>query len=60
MAVIVAIRPAVWALQFATASRGRVGLLSTWAALLAAALPLMDRLARSERVPTIIVRKVRS
>ena len=33
-------------------------MLGTWLALLAAALPLMDRLAHSDRVPTIIIRKV--
>ena len=58
LAALLVCKPALWALQFATASDGRVALLGTWAALMAAALPVMDRLARSRRVPTIIVRKV--
>ena len=57
-AVALAVQPALWALQYATATRGRLTMLGTWAALLVAALPLMDCMARSHRIPTIIVRKV--
>ena len=48
---------ATWAVQFAVASRQRLGLLLYWAVVLVASLPGMDCLARAP-VPTIIVRKV--
>ncbi|KAK9795962.1 hypothetical protein WJX73_008372 [Symbiochloris irregularis] len=56
-AAAVAVRPALLALQYATGTRRRMAVLLSWVAMLAVALPLMDRLARSQQVPTIIVRK---
>lgn len=56
---LLAVGPAVWALQYAFATWRRAGILAFWVGLLAVSLPLMDRLSRSRRVPTIIVRKVR-
>lgn len=56
LALVAAVRPALWALAFALSSWRRVALLGYWALLLAGALPFMDWV--SSRVPTIIVRKV--
>ena len=58
LALVAAVRPALWALAFALSSWRRVALLGYWALLLAGALPFMDWV--SSRVPTIIVRKVRT
>ncbi|BDA46982.1 probable dolichol kinase at C-terminar half [Coccomyxa sp. Obi] len=55
LALVAAVRPALWALAFALSSWRRVALLGYWALLLAGALPFMDWV--SSRVPTIIVRK---
>lgn len=57
-AVALAVQPALWVLQYVSASTGRLAMLATWVGLLAAALPLMNRMAHSPSVPTIIVRKV--
>ncbi len=59
-AVAAAIQPALWALSFAFARWRRVALLAYWVGLLVAALPLMDWVSRRRKVPTIIVRKVKS
>ncbi len=59
-AAAAAIQPALWALGFAFARWRRVALLAYWVGLLVAALPLMDWVSRRRKVPTIIVRKVRS
>ncbi len=45
---------AVWSLVYATSSRRRAGVLAYWAALMALALPAMQRLAASGRVSNII------
>ena len=58
LAVTAAVRPALWVLGVTLSSWRRVALLGYWVLLLAGALPLMDWV--SGRVPTIIVRKVRS
>jgi len=58
--VAAAVRPALWALGFAFARWRRVALLAYWVGLLVAALPLMDWVSQRRKVPTIIVRKVRS
>ena len=58
LAVAAAVWPALWALSFAFARWRRIALMGYWAALLAAALPLMDWVSRRRKVPTIIVRKV--
>lgn len=60
LAVTAAVRPALWALGFAFARWRRIALLAYWVVLLVAALPLMDWVSRRRKVPTIIVRKVRS
>ena len=60
LAVTAALRPALWVLGFALARWRRVALLAYWVVLLVAALPLMDWVSRRRKVPTIIVRKVRS
>ena len=59
-AAAAAARPAVWALGFAFATRRRLAILVFWAGSLAAALPLMDWMARESGLQTIVVRKVRA
>ena len=60
VAAAAAVRPALWALRFASARWRRIALLGYWVGLLVAALPLMDWVSRRRKVPTIIVRKVES
>lgn len=57
-AAALAVRPALWVLEFAAASPRRIAVLGYWVSILAVALPGMDWLSRSSGLPTIIVRKV--
>ena len=45
---------AVWVLGYVAAEGGRVRVLASWAALLAAALPALHLVSQSGKVPKII------
>lgn len=54
---LAAVRPAAWVVRFAVATPHGSPLLAYWAAVLAAGLPAMHRLASRRRIPVILLRK---